>query len=124
MRITSVPVPGWVTDAKLSFEAAFGRLRHAIAVCVQFTGTRLLHGFAGDQPIHDQCNETCRRHGVEDWKDPSEPWVSRWLTFQLAERHKLAHLRLRSHSLDLCQALLQFTFQPQARENPTNEIKS
>jgi hypothetical protein len=66
--------------------------------------------------VNDECDETDGRHRVEDWKDPSKSWVSRWLTFQLAERHKLAHVRLHSHNLNFCEALLQFTFKPKTRE--------
>jgi hypothetical protein len=43
--------------------------------------TRLLYGFAGDQTVHDQCNEAYSRHGVEDWEDPSEPWIARRPSF-------------------------------------------
>src|SRR5262249_16975890 len=75
------PRSHWVADPERPLEAASGGARHAIAGGVQFTGTRLLHRFAGDHTVRDQCDEPYRRHGVKDWKDPSKPWVSRGLTF-------------------------------------------
>ena len=86
----------WVTDANLSFEAASETLRHSIAVCVPFTGTPLLYGFARDQTIHNQCNEARGRHGVEkigkiqrnlgyrDGLPSSWPSATNWLTFACA----------------------------------------
>src|SRR4029450_7441805 len=112
------PCSPWVTNANFSFEAVSGSLRHSVVVCVPFTGTRLLYGFAGDQTVHDQCNEAYRRHGVEHWEDPSEPWIARRPSFQLTERHKVIHRRLHTHRFNFGQAFLQLAFQPQAREHP------
>ena len=78
----------------------------------------LPHGFAGDQAIHDQCDEPCRRHGVEDWEDPSESWIARRPSFQLTERHKVIYPCLHAHRFNFCQAFLQLAFQAQAREQP------
>jgi hypothetical protein len=108
------PCSRWVTNANFSFEAVSGSLRHSVVVCVPFSGTRLLYGFAGDQTVHDQCNEAYRRHGVEDWEDPSEPWIARRPSFQLTERHKVIHPRLHTHRFNFGQAFLQLAFQPQA----------